>query len=271
MLGATITLFILGGLGGLLAGMLGIGGGIIYVLLFSHYLPLIGIPEHLVVPAIVANSMFAIFFAGVSGSYKHYKNNNFHPKQFMLIGTAAVIASIFFSNLILNGSWYTKEKFTYLFIFLLLFIAYRILSNKKADQIHLQEKTSTPAFILTGIFSGTVAAFSGIGGGILIVPILTDIMKISIKKATAISLGVISIMAFFTSAYAMVFSKVNIDIVAPHFGLIVYSLALPVAAGSLVFSPMGVQLATKISPSKLRIIFASFLIIVMVKMIIEII
>ncbi len=58
MLGTTITLFILGGLGGLLAGMLGIGGGIIYVLLFSHYLPLIGIPEHLVVPAIVANSMF---------------------------------------------------------------------------------------------------------------------------------------------------------------------------------------------------------------------
>ncbi len=103
-----ITLLILGGIGGLLAGMLGIGGGIIYVLLFSHYLPLTGIPSHLIVPAIVANSMFAIFFAGISGSYKHYKNKNFHPKQFLIIGSAASIASIFFSHLIINVNWYTQ-------------------------------------------------------------------------------------------------------------------------------------------------------------------
>ena len=266
-----ITLLILGGIGGLLAGMLGIGGGIIYVLLFSHYLPLTGIPSHLIVPAIVANSMFAIFFAGISGSYKHYKNKNFHPKQFLIIGSAASISSIFFSDLIINGTWYTKDKFTYLFIFLLLFIAFRILKNKKADQVLLIEKSSTKGFILTGLFSGTIAAFSGIGGGVLIVPILTDIMKIPIKKATAISLGVISIMAFFTSVYAMLFSKVSIQITAPHFGLIVYSLALPVAAGSLLVSPFGVQLAAKLSPSKLRLLFAGFLLLVIIKMIIEII
>jgi uncharacterized membrane protein YfcA len=251
--------------------MLGIGGGIIYVLLFSHYLPLTGIPSHLIVSAIVANSMFAIFFAGISGSYKHYKNKNFHPKQFLIIGSAASIASIFFSQLIINGNWYTKEKFTYFFILLLLFIAFRILKNKKADQVLLNEKSSTKGFILTGLFSGTIAAFSGVGGGVLIVPILTDIMKIPIKKATAISLGVISIMAFFTSVYAMVFSKVSIQITAPHFGLIVYSLALPVAAGSLLFSPFGVQLAAKLSPSKLRLLFAGFLLLVIAKMIIEII
>jgi hypothetical protein len=143
------------------------------------------------------------------------------------------------------------------------------LKNKKADQVLLNEKSSTQGFIFTGLFSGTIAAFSGIGGGVLIVPILTDIMKIPIKKATAISLGVISIMAFFTSAYAMLFSKVSIQIAAPHFGLIVYSLALPVAAGSLLFSPFGVQLAAKLSPSKLRLLFASFLLIVIAKMIID--
>ena len=105
----------------------------------------------------------------------------------------------------------------------------------------------------------------------LIVPILTDIMKIPIKKATAISLGVISIMAFFMSAYAMVFSKVSIQITAPHFGLVVYSLALPVAASSLLVSPFGVQLAAKLSPSKLRLLFAGFLLLVIAKMIFEII
>jgi len=39
----------------------------------------------------------------------------------------------------------------------------------------------------------------------------------------------------------------------------------------LLFSPFGVQLAAKLSPSKLRLLFAGFLLLVIAKMIIEII
>src|SRR5687767_5903826 len=101
-----IILFFLGGLGGLLAGMLGIGGGVIYVLIFSHYLPKLGIPEEYIVPAIVANSMFAIMFAGISGTYKQWRKNNFFPKEAMFIAIAASFTSILFSYLISIGTWY---------------------------------------------------------------------------------------------------------------------------------------------------------------------
>ena len=117
-----LLLFVLGGLGGLLAGLLGIGGGIIYVLIFSHFLKQYDYSNQQIVSAIVANSMFAILFAGLSGSFKQWRINNFYPKQIIITGISASIASIFFSYIISQSTWYTKEQFNWLFIGLLVFM-----------------------------------------------------------------------------------------------------------------------------------------------------
>jgi uncharacterized membrane protein YfcA len=257
-------LFLLGGLGGLLAGLLGIGGGVIYVLIFNYYLTKYGIPNELIVPSIIANSMFAILFAGLSGTYKQWKNKNFYPNEMFVAGLAASVSSIFFSYVISKGTWYTKESFSIFFISLLILIALRIFTQRKKQEI---ENTKTPSILslsITGLISGTIAAFSGIGGGVIIVPILTDIIKIPIKKATSISLGVISIMALFTSIYNGTLSAAS----AGMGSLLIFSLAIPVALGSLIASPMGVQLANKLTPSQIRIILFLFLVVVILKMLI---
>jgi uncharacterized membrane protein YfcA len=252
-----IILVLLGGLGGLLAGLLGIGGGIIYVLIFDYYLHKLGVPNELIVPSIIANSMFAILFAGVSGSYKQWKNKNFFPKEMFITGIAASISSIVFSYIISQGHWYTKEKFTFVFIVLLLLIA-------KVESTEHPIPNRIPLSI-TGLISGTIAAFSGIGGGVIIVPILTDFLKLPIKKATSISLGVISIMALATSLYNSFFSAAN----ASGHSLIVFSLALPVAIGSLIASPIGVSISSKLNPKHIRLILIIFLLVVISKMIIS--
>jgi len=258
-----IILLLLGGLGGLLAGLLGIGGGVIYVLIFNHYLHKIGIPDSIIVPSIIANSMFAILFAGVSGSYKQWKNKNFFPNEMIIAGLAAAVSSISFSYIISKGTWYTKESFSIFFIILLASIALRIFTQrKKIEQENLQNP-SMLSLSITGLISGTIAAFSGIGGGVIIVPILTDIIKLPIKKATSISLGVISIMALFTSIYNAMTSVAS----AGSSSLLVFSLAIPVAIGSLIASPIGVQLANKLKPSQIRIVLFLFLISVILKLI----
>ncbi len=259
-----ITLVLLGGLGGLLAGLLGIGGGIIYVLIFDYFLSRLGIPKELFVPSIIANSMFAILFAGISGSYKQWKNNNFFPNEMITTGLAASISSITFSYIISHGTWYTKEKFSIVFIILLVLIAIRLFTQRKKTESNENAKASISALSLTGIISGTIAAFSGIGGGVIIVPILTDIIKMPIKKATSISLGVISIMALFTSFYNGMFSTVNTS----NQPLLIFSLAIPVAIGSLIASPIGVSVSHKLKPSQIRIILIIFLIVVISKMLI---
>lgn len=258
------TLLLLGSVGGLLAGLLGIGGGVVYVLIFSHYLRTYNLNSSEIVQAIIANSLFAILFAGISGSYKQWKNKNFYPSSIFITGIAATIASIFFSYLISIGSWYTKERFTWLFIILLFFIAFRLFTQRNKASFELDRTASKFQLFLTGLCSGTVSAFSGIGGGVIIVPILTDMIKMPIKKATSISLGVISIMALLTSAYNIILHQLILDNANQ---LIYFSLALPVAIGSLLAAPIGVQIASKLEPKQIRIIFIVFLILVISKMI----
>jgi uncharacterized membrane protein YfcA len=85
-----------------------------------------------------------------------------------------------------------------------------------------------------------------------------------IKKATSISLGVISIMAILTSLYNFIFHKV---VLHDNSQVIYLSLALPVALGSLLAAPIGVQIASKISAKLIRIVFIVFLLLVITKMI----
>jgi uncharacterized membrane protein YfcA len=258
-----IILLLLGGLGGLLAGLLGIGGGVIYVLVFNHYLQKIGVPDSIIVPSIIANSMFAILFAGISGSYKQWKNKNLFPSEMVIAGLAAAISSILFSYIISKGTWYTKENFSIFFIILLALIAFRIFTQRKQLEQENSQNPSMLSLSITGLISGTIAAFSGIGGGVIIVPILTDRLKLPIKKATSISLGVISIMALCTSVYNILTSiKTNGEAT-----LIVSSLALPIAIGSLIGSPVGVQIASKLKPIQIRIVLFIFLISVIFKLI----
>lgn len=259
-----IILMLLGSIGGILAGLLGIGGGVVYVLIFSHYLKSYHLNESQIVQAIIANSLFAILFAGLSGSYKQWKNKNFYPLEISYMGIAATIASILFAYIISIGTWYTKDRFTWLFIFLLIFIAFRLFTQRNKQIEEQDESVNNVKLFLTGLVSGTVSAFSGIGGGVVIVPMLTDLMKMPIKKSTSISLGVISLMALLTSVYNILIHEY---ILHDAKQLIYFSLALPVALGSLIAAPYGVQIANKLSAKQIRIIFIIFLITVITKMI----
>lgn len=261
-----LILVLLGGVGGLLAGLLGIGGGIIYVLIFDYFLNRIGVPKELIVPSIIANSMFAILFAGISGSYKQWKNKNFFPSEMIITGLAASASAIFFSYIISSGTWYTKEKFSIVFIILLILIAIRLFTQRKKVESTDFVKPNPLALSITGLISGTIAAFSGIGGGVIIVPILTDIIKLPIKKSTSISLGVISIMALFTSLFNGMSSAVSTN---TH-SLLVFSLALPVAIGSLIASPIGVSISNRLKANHIRIILIIFLLVVITKMLLSI-
>ncbi|HEY1025433.1 MAG TPA: sulfite exporter TauE/SafE family protein [Sphingobacteriaceae bacterium] len=264
----TIILLFLGGcVGGLLAGLLGVGGGLVFVIIFTNYLASSGAPDITFAHLIVSNSMFAIFFAGISGSVKHYINGNFSWRPVLVTGSSAALFSILTTVLINTGNWYSKELFAFIFILLAGYMAYRILFMKEADTVEKgSEEFSVQKFLLIGSLGGILAAVSGVGGGIIMVPMLTKMLKINIKKATAISLGVITIMSLVISAYSFFASAEAIDL--PHtYGLIILPMALPVVLGCVVCSPYGVMLARRIPAKTIQAIFAVFLLIVVSDMI----
>ena len=66
-------LVLAGAVGGFVSGLIGIGGGIIYVFVIPYALPYFNIPEQWQAQFIIANSLAAILLGSVIANYVHYK------------------------------------------------------------------------------------------------------------------------------------------------------------------------------------------------------
>ena len=65
-------LVVCGLIGGIQAGLLGVGGGLIYILILEIFLDQLGIPTTEIHQFVIANSILAVFFGTLSSSIKLY-------------------------------------------------------------------------------------------------------------------------------------------------------------------------------------------------------
>jgi uncharacterized membrane protein YfcA len=262
-----LLLLILGGcVSGLLAGLLGFGGGMLFMLIFANYLTLIKVPDAVMPELILANSMFAMFIAGISGSFKHYLNQNFYIKPVLIIGVTSSLCAALVTHFVIHSRWYNKDVFTIIFVVVVLYTALKIfLIDIKRNDPSLVEGFSTNTFFLIGCAGGSLSALAGVGGGIVMVPMLTKLLHIDIKKATAISLGVITLTSLTTSIYSLAAAS---PIFIEHgYGLIVFPMVLPVSLGCLICSPIGVALSKKLTSQRIRLLYLLFLTIAVTNMV----
>lgn len=255
-------------LGGFLAGLLGIGGGIIYIFIFTEFIMRlygnIEFTESDMVKMVIANTIFTTTFASLSGLIKHYRMDNLDIKAILPIAIPASLASVCVTYL-LSFINYSKAVFSILFIILLFPLIYRMLISKKEEKkfskiYHIKKKY----LILVGIFSGSMTALSGLGGGFAIVPFLNNLFNIKIHKVVSISLGVIFCVALSNTIFQLFFNN-NINNISYTYGSINLLLSLPVITGVLLTAPLGVIASKKLSPYTIRMLFVSFCILLIVK------
>lgn len=264
-------LFATGIAGGALAGLLGIGGGIIYVFIFSLFIRSFAatpISSEELVTLLIANTVFALVFAGLSGSIKQYLSHNFFPKSILWIGIPGVIAAVITSVIISYSGIYSKESFAILFALIMIPVILRMLFQEQIKWKKL-DGIKPRYFVVTGIIAGTVTALSGLGGGFVIVPVLNGMIGIPIKKTISISLGVIAFVAFFFSLYNL-FGISYPQYAFPNTqGSIIFPMVLPVVGGVLIGAPLGVRLSHLLPNKWLRIIFVAFTVTVIIRLLID--
>jgi uncharacterized protein len=128
-----------------------------------------------------------------------------------------------------------------------------LLSLRKKNNMISLDQIALRHYPVTGIFTGIFSALSGLGGGVITVPVLSDIHKLRIKKTTSISLGVMPLLAIFNIlAYTM---KESSSVVQVAFGYIKPDITIPLVAGVIIFAPIGVKLASVLSDTIIRVIF----------------
>ncbi|MDJ0660853.1 MAG: sulfite exporter TauE/SafE family protein [Crocosphaera sp.] len=182
-----VIILIVSGLGsGLLAGILGIGGGTVLVplLLALNYSSL----------EAIATSSLAIVITSSSGSIQNWRMGYLDFQRVILLGIPAIITAqlgVIVANLI--------PDFVLLTAFACLLIFNIFLSNIRRQLVITSHQQSSRrlspklACLLTGGIGGFLAGLFGIGGGVIMVPLQMLLLQETIKVAIQTSLGVIVI------------------------------------------------------------------------------
>ncbi len=252
-------LLLSGAIAGILAGLLGIGGGIvivpIVVLLFESQ----GLDNALAIKMALGTSLATIVFTAMSSIYTHHQKAAVQWNIFKTM-TPGILAGS------LTGAWLAHiipGEFLYIsfIIFLFLVSMQMTLSRVSAHRSLPGKQVMNIASYSTGVIS----ALMGVGGGSLTVPFLSY-CGIPVKHAIATAAAVgLPIAVSGTLGYILGgLNEQNLPS-----GSIGY-VNLPVFGGivvaSLLFAPVGATLTHKLPDIVLRRLFAVFLFALAIRM-----
>lgn len=263
-----ILLILIGLIAGTFGSLVGLGGGIIIVpsLLLLNSLGLLEFP---IEPRnAVGISLMVIIFTAISSTLYNYKQKRLDVKSglffFMSSGPAAILGSIVSEYLKLN-------QFYILFGILMFIITYLLsIKNKMKPRNvrwHIKKEYIDSEGILyeygynkyTGysitFIAGFLAGLFGIGGGVILVPMMVLLFRFPAHIATATSMFIILLSASVGSISHIIL------------GNIIFTYVLILGIGAYVGGRLGAFIATKITGKSLILILRFVIIIVAIQMI----
>jgi uncharacterized membrane protein YfcA len=249
-----LALAFLGLATGFLAGLLGIGGGMLIGPFMTIILSALGVPADLAVKMAIATSMATIMFTSISSVRAHHKRGAVRwdivkgLAPGIVIGGALASAGVF---ALLKGS--------YLAIFFALFVGF------SATQMFLDKKPKpsrqmpgTAGQVAAGSVIGFLSGLVGAGGGFISVPFMVA-HNISIINAVATS-AALGFPIALANTVGYVVSGASLPDLPPHSLGYVWLPALAVIASCSVFTaPLGAKLAHRLPVAKLKKVFALIL------------
>jgi uncharacterized protein len=254
-----LTLYlILGAFVGTLAGLLGVGGGLIIVPILATIFITNGLPAELIMHLALGTSLSSILFTSISSVYSHHQHHavnwNRAIKLTPGILLGAWLGGIFASKL--SGD-ILKPMFA---VFELLVAAYMLWVNKVKSH---NNAPSLLNFSSSGGIIGFISSIVGIGGGSLTVPWLMWHGS-SIHKAIATSAAVGFPIAL-GGTLSYLYSGWNHSHLPQYtLGFIYLPALICIILSSVVFAPYGASLAHKLDVNKLKRLFAFLLVILAV-------
>lgn len=255
-----ITCSLLGCIAGFLAGLLGIGGGLVIVPALVYLLPSLGFSSESIMPVAIATSLASIVFTSASATFAHHKNNNIPwpiAKQLMVMIACGALLGAYIADSLSN------EFLTYTFA-----IAVSILASYMLFSIKVVKSKPMPShkvIKLIGFGTGYIASIMGIAGGAILVPVLTY-YSMSIRQAIGTATACGFVVAVFGAIGFIITGLDQAEIAPWSLGYIYLPALLGIILTSSLFAPYGVKMAEKLPVRYLKRIFAGFLILVAVKM-----
>ena len=260
-----ITLYLaVGGVAGVLAGLLGIGGGLIIVPMLTSVFTHQNVAHEVIVHMALGTSLASILFTSVSSMRSHHKRGAvlwpvvFRITPGILVGTfiGTWIASMLSTNFL--------KSFFGIFLY---YVATQMLMGMKPKPT--RDIPGTTGIFAAGSVIGVFSSLVGIGGGTLSVPFLSW-CNTKIHKAIGTSAGIgFPIAAAGFLGY--VINGLGTPNLPPYsLGFVNLGALAGIVAASVLTAPIGVKLAHNLPVDKLKRVFAVLLYAVGTKMLISV-
>ena len=266
---------------GVLAGLLGIGGGMVLVPAFKLGYAMDSL-------MCTATSLFTIIPTSVSGAISHIRNKTCLPK----LGVAAGLGGACLSPLgvwlaTLSPDWAVMGAAALIIAYSSVTMFRKALKAPKvprgatgAEAAHAAAKEAAaedraaaierahaeaPTIgwreaaigAAIGLFAGLASGYVGVGGGFIMVPLMMSILHVPMKLTSGTSLIAVMILAVPGTATQALLGNIN------------WIAGIAVACGSIPGATLGAKLIPKVPERQLRFLFAGFLVVAAVLLVVN--
>ncbi len=262
MLELFILSMLLGAVAGLLAGLFGLGGGVLIVPVLLWLFAAQAFPQDAVMIMAIATSLATIVFTSISSMLAHQKlgaikwNRVFRLSPGIICGSGigAIVAN-----------YMTTEFLSWFFIGYLFYVGTRMalqISSKR------REKTYDRLDYIAGIGIGFLSSLLGIGGGSLTVPYLL-VRQVPMKNAVAISSACGLPIAVSAGVAYIVLGWGKTGMPEWSLGYVYLPAMSGIIICSILTAPLGAKLANKLPAQKLKRLFSIVIFVIAIKMILN--
>lgn len=240
----------IGAIAGIMAGILGIGGGVVVVpgLLFIFQRTQL-IPEAMAMHVAAACSLAVMIFTSQSSLRAHLKMGSvlwsIYKKLAFGVLFGAIVGALV--STVIPTSWLKT-----LFAIFLLLVAFKMLTD-----LHVTHTERFPSNWLNRLVSfaiGFKSGLLGVGGGVLVVPYLTY-CGVAIRQIAAVSNLCTLTVAVVGTTMFMVLGRAEMANIPYSTGYVYWPAVLGVAIPSTLFAPLGAKLNYIVPVKQLKYIF----------------
>ncbi len=253
----------MGAVVGFLAGLLGIGGGLLIVPVLSvllFKLDIVG--EQPAFMVAVATSLASIIFTCFSSALTHHRHDNVDWSLAVWVIASVGLGAGLSSFMSVHIS---VEMLETLFAITVSFVALRMIFAKTTDKANQTQHPNKFILVPVSMVIGSLSSLIGIGGGALVVPMLSQ-LRFNVKRAIGVgSVAGTCIAVVATVGYVTVGWQ-QYALSDWFLGYIYLPALLGLITTSSIFAPIGAKLVHRLPVIVLKRLFAAFLFVVVLKM-----
>lgn len=252
----TMTLMLIGALAGVMAGLLGVGGGLIVVPALAFWLPSKGIAPADALHVSVATSLASICVTASASAWSHFRRGGVDSSALAWLTPGLLLGSGCGALLVAGIPG------TALTLFVATFCVFAAWQMGRPQPGNTTPQGALPGHWLApgGLVIGAVSAAVGIGGGSLTVPLLYRLgaplrAAIGTSSAAGLPIAMAGTLGYMLADTPAALSRWAV-------GLVDFKLALAIGSLSVLTAPIGAALAHRWPVARLRRVFAFWLLLV---------